>query len=379
MEYTLIHWAKKNLWDFLIFERAKKLLESELKTIDFLEVKWWENINDKLLEKINNTKAIIICGWPGLQKNIYPWIYPLRNNLDDITIPMYTLWSWWKWVPWDDTTLYNYKFTKKSKEFLNKIKYFWVRDYKTKIALRENGYTNVSMNWCPVWYDLKSIWKQFKLPKNKSEIKKIVFTPAQNPLFHKQSINCIYIVKDMFPKAKIVLSFHRWIKVDKETPLKESKNIEKIINITKKLNLEVRDTSYSTDKIKFYDDCDLHIWYRVHAHIYFLSKRLPSILIHEDGRWLWVSEAIWIEWINWWKRNFLSETIEKINNPYMTWIYNRIFWIIKDNKNCTKELKNTLLNCIDNWFNKYNWTKEVIDSNFLIMSKFINITIWWWK
>jgi len=379
MDYTLIHWAKKNLWDFLIFERAKKLLGKNLDSNSFLEVKWWEYISDELLIEINKTKAIIICGWPGLQQSIYPSVYPLRNNLNDINVPIYTLWSWWKWIPWDNASLYKYKFTNKSKQLLDKIKYFWVRDYKTKTALIENGYKNVSMNWCPVWYDLESIWKEFSLPKNIGDIKNIVFTPAQNPVLHKQSIDSIYLLKELFPSSNIIISFHRWIKVDGETSLSESKNIEKIIKVAKELNLEVKDTSYSTEKIKFYNDCDLHIWYRVHAHIYFLSKRLPSILIHEDGRWLWVSESIWIDWINWWKRNIFSSIIEKINNRYVTYIYNVTFWTIKADKNCIKILKNTLNNYIDNWFNKYKWTKEVIDSNFLIMKNFINNKIWEWK
>ena len=46
---------------------------------------------------------------------------------------------------------------------------------------------------------------------------------------------------------------------------------------------EVIDVSYDEKKIDMYLDFDLHIGYRVHAHIYFLSKSKPSILLHEDG------------------------------------------------------------------------------------------------
>jgi len=35
---------------------------------------------------------------------------------------------------------------------------------------------------------------------------------------------------------------------------------------------------------RVYEDFDLHIGYRVHAHLYFLSRRIPSILLSEDVR-----------------------------------------------------------------------------------------------
>lgn len=33
-----------------------------------------------------------------------------------------------------------------------------------------------------------------------------------------------------------------------------------------------------------YGNADLHIGYRVHAHLFCLSRRIPSILINEDSR-----------------------------------------------------------------------------------------------
>jgi hypothetical protein len=35
---------------------------------------------------------------------------------------------------------------------------------------------------------------------------------------------------------------------------------------------------------KLYGGADLHIGYRVHAHLFCLSRRVPSILINEDSR-----------------------------------------------------------------------------------------------
>ncbi|WP_346961698.1 hypothetical protein [Clostridium sp.] len=64
------------------------------------------------------------------------------------------------------------------------------------------------------------------------------------------------------------------------------------------LGFEIEDLSYDLDKMAVYDESDLHIGYRVHAHIYCLSHRVKSILIHEDGRGEGVSQAINLQGIN---------------------------------------------------------------------------------
>ena len=44
--------------------------------------------------------------------------------------------------------------------------------------------------------------------------------------------------------------------------------------------------------IDLYSNCDLHIGYRVHAHVFMTSIKKPSILIKEDGRGEGMSEVI---------------------------------------------------------------------------------------
>ncbi|GAA0434749.1 hypothetical protein GCM10008983_09140 [Lentibacillus halophilus] len=44
------------------------------------------------------------------------------------------------------------------------------------------------------------------------------------------------------------------------------------------------DLSGDAENLSFYDDIDAHIGFRLHAHIWFLRTRKPSLLIGEDGR-----------------------------------------------------------------------------------------------
>ena len=52
----------------------------------------------------------------------------------------------------------------------------------------------------------------------------------------------------------------------------------------KNYDIQSVNISGSAEKLCIYDDCDLHIGWRVHAHIYNMSMRNLSILIEEDAR-----------------------------------------------------------------------------------------------
>ena len=54
--------------------------------------------------------------------------------------------------------------------------------------------------------------------------------------------------------------------------------------LAKTLGFRVLEASGDLSAIDFYRDADLHVGYRVHAHLMFLSHRRPSILINQDGR-----------------------------------------------------------------------------------------------
>jgi hypothetical protein len=60
---------------------------------------------------------------------------------------------------------------------------------------------------------------------------------------------------------------------------------EKLRHWLDRSGLRHEDVSGSAERmIEFYDQMDLHVGYRVHAHIYMTSQLRPSVLIAEDGR-----------------------------------------------------------------------------------------------
>ncbi|MCR5176340.1 MAG: hypothetical protein K6C05_05760, partial [Anaerovibrio sp.] len=57
-------------------------------------------------------------------------------------------------------------------------------------------------------------------------------------------------------------------------------------------NITFYDLSGSDVGFENYNDADLHIGFRVHSHIYSLSRRIPSILIEEDLRGYGINETL---------------------------------------------------------------------------------------
>lgn len=273
----------KNIGDFLITDRAKKLFEKFVDD-DILIINRTKKL-DQYLDTINQSRFIVLCGGPAYTSDIYKGIYPLVDDLKQIKVPIVPFGLGWCGRPSGNPSLFN--FNNESKKLLNHvhqtIESSSCRDNITQEVLKRNGFENVLMTGCPVWYDLDHIGKAFK---NKKEIKKIVFTTAADPKLIRQTLSLIKVLVRQFPDAKITMSYHRGILPDKYTSIRATIGylIKALGAKLIRRNIEIKDVAYDLDRLKFYDDCDFHIGYRVHAHLYFLSKRLPSLLINEDGR-----------------------------------------------------------------------------------------------
>lgn len=157
--YTLLVGAKKNVGDFLIVERAKKLLEYVRKEKEFLELNRWLPLDDKL-EEMNNTKAIILCGGPLYAKNFYPHRIPLVRKIEDIKVPIIPFGLGWCGQPANHPQ--NFSFDERSKKVLNLIhnscKFSSCRDIITQQILEREGFKNIIMTGCPSMVRFRKSW-----------------------------------------------------------------------------------------------------------------------------------------------------------------------------------------------------------------------------
>ena len=276
--------SQKNVGDFLIAARSIQLLKKYVDE-EIVEMKFQEMEKEKL-EFMNSARAIILCGGPSIAINMVPEIYPSFFN--ELVPPIFPLGPGWSGKPiggpeeieMGDGTL----------EFLKRvhggIEHSSCRDILTESILIKNGFQTL-MTGCPAWYDLESINEEFEF---REEIRSLVFsTPA---VIDWNSVSLMREIAKKFPEARKICSFHRGIKPDRHTPLRIGAKYSIVSFFAKIMGFEVVDTSYNLEKIDFYKTCDFHIGYRVHAHLFFLARRLPSILICEDGRGVGQSKTL---------------------------------------------------------------------------------------
>jgi len=279
--YVILTGAKNNAGDFLIKYRAKELFTKVRPDREIIDYNAWEYIDDKKLKVINNAKALILMGGPSLQHNIYPGIYKLRRDLDDIKTPIIAMGIGAKPLDPNWEAVYSYKISNTGNQLLERLKnspfLISVRDYHTKSILNQKGVTNIVMTGCPAYYDvLKSTHTQFKI---KNPPLKVSFSLGvsfiQNTEMKKQMKEAILLMKNIFKDSDFKVVFHHSIKKDAVlsgfiSEKHHQKHLE-FLEWIKKERIDYVDISGSAENlINHYQQRDLHIGYRVHAHIYHL-------------------------------------------------------------------------------------------------------------
>jgi len=308
--YILLSGAIKNIGDYLIFDSARKLIKTHISD-NIIELNRWENHSNKI-DLLNSSKAIIICGGPGFGENMYPQIYPIVDNINELKVPVTTLGVGWSGKPAMKPESFN--FSENSKKLLNYISNSFgqisCRDIITDKILIQNGYKNSIMTGCPVWYREIDSLKAKKI----SEIKKIIFTTPASRKLTKQTIKIIKFLRKKYKDAEITISFHRGILPDKYTGLRDSGAYITMSAFAKLKRCKIKDVSYDLNKLEFYKNTDLHIGYRVHAHLYFLAHGLPSVLLSEDGRGLGMSQTFSSPELYAYDNNFEKQVENYIDN-----------------------------------------------------------------
>ena len=274
-----------NAGDFLLEKRSFELIrhfmpDSEITMLNRVT----EEYSDKI-DYLNSFDALIFAGGPLYQPGLYRHQIPFvrQDELDSITTPIFFLGGGIK------GSVYRLSYGESDKIFLCKGVHHSVslscRDIYTYRFLHHQGLRAI-MTGCPAWYDLGCIDRaevsKFKTD-NFSNI--CVSEPAKEmnvPLL----LGLLKHLRKKYPSAKITLVNHRELKPSIQSELKF---------LRESVGIQFMNISGSVDGFSIYDDCDLHVGFRVHAHIYNLSKRNQTILFSEDIRGAGVNQTLGLE------------------------------------------------------------------------------------
>ena len=282
MKISYLSGAYKNAGDFLIEKRATSLLKYVYPDAE-INVFLRNQIQDRISD-INQCDFIVFGGGPIYKRDLEGYL-PLDICIDKFERPVYILGGGWYGLGSGVKQISCYKFSQKTYDFLKKIENngsLSCRDNLSYQILKAQGFNNVYMTGCPAWYDLEYI-DQSDFSSKGAPQKIVISDPAQK-WNQKGCLKLVDYLKDRFSSSKITFVFHRGSSDSFRDEL--SSRLQDVIDI-----------SGSSDGFHVYDDCDLHIGYRVHAHIYNLSIRNRSVLIEEDGRGAGVNQTLGLQQI----------------------------------------------------------------------------------
>jgi hypothetical protein len=275
-DYILLTGARKNAGDYLFGERGRELLAHYRADRTCVE---WDRFAplDGRLDEVNRARAVILLGGPAYAAGFHPAIYPLATPLDRITVPVVPLALGWGGEP--DRDWSRFAFTPASRDALHwihsRISASSCRDQPTLEILGRHGINNVVMTGCTAWHHLPSLHRPFQEP---STVRLVVVTTAANRRLYRQNVELLDRISDRFPEATRYCVFHRGIGWDRQSTPPNALFHLRLARRARQRGYEVVDAADDLRKLDFYHECDLHVGYRVHAHLFFRSIRRPSFL-----------------------------------------------------------------------------------------------------
>ncbi len=296
MKVFLLSGAYKNAGDFLIVRRGQQLLERLIPDCQITLHERRLPLEDKL-NLMNGCDLAVLCGGPGYSSDFYPSQIPLVKDLSSIHPKLMALGMGWQSRRTDAATRMTYHFAAPMTGLLARIQndthILGCRDWFAVEILRRNGYSGATMTGCPAWYHPDFLDKTEPALTNLEQVRHIgISDPANLAVHGPQMEDLIHFLQARFPDAQLHVFFHRGTQMDANTDRATADHLQKIIAFLKREGVPYQDIAYGCEGFSSYDSCDLHIGFRVHAHIYNMSRRTPSFLLEEDCRGTGTNDAM---------------------------------------------------------------------------------------
>jgi len=291
-------YGSKNVGDKLIEVRTKEMIKQEKGDDEFFTI-FREEPLEPHLEKINSSKAVLMPAFPVRDTPMYPKAYTLTEDLSQIKVPLVSVGANWNVYPGDRKSRETIRYSEATTKFIQyvgrQVEKFSCREHYAVEVMKKHGVENAYFTGDPAWFYLPSLGKPLHRPK---EVKKVVFSGPLSPYYLEQAKSIITMIAEMFPRAERYCAMHLAdsgaagstggdaVKSENSaamTPDVARKN-QAIREWAKENGFTVMEMAGDIEKLTFYEECDLHVGYECHAHLFFFSRRIPSVLIAEDAR-----------------------------------------------------------------------------------------------
>lgn len=313
--YTILttcpDYGSRNVGDKLIEVRLKALLEKEIGACEFITI-FREDALDDRLDEINDTNAILMPAFPIRDTPMHPGTYRLVEDLSRIKVPMIPIGANWNVYPGDAISRRELSYSDATVAFLRhiaaQVERISYREQNVRRVLHKHGIDNTVFSGDPAMFNPNFLNRPMKRPVS---IDKLVFSPPLSAYYVEQAEQILQTLAEMFPAVERYCAFHlddavtsgdgRSENSAAMTPEVAEKN-RRIRERATALGFEIWSFGGDIEGLRAYESCDLHVGYECHAHMYFLSARIPSVLIAEDARGVGFNQTLGIGGINGFKR-----------------------------------------------------------------------------
>jgi len=302
--YVLLTGARDNAGDHLIRKRAVALLRKARPDRRIVEFDRSIKLEGSALEAVNASAALLLTGGPGIRSDMYPGTYHLSSTLDAIKVPILTYGCGWKSLAGTTREARKYRFSEPSGRLLDKIRETGiessVRDYQTVRVLAQAGYNTFAMTGCPAYYpEDGSASADTSFVASEGRIRTIIFSTGIGHIHSRslaaQARELLLSIKGRWPLARISAAFHHGVDAESAAKHFGARALYHLALVDWCCNqgFAILDLSGGAEKMEAaYGDCDLHVGFRVHAHILRMSGLRPSVLLAEDGRGVALGETL---------------------------------------------------------------------------------------
>lgn len=286
-------YGSRNVGDELIERRTAELIRKERGSCDYQALFREEPLADHL-DTINRSRAILMPGFPVRDTPMYPGTYRLVEDLSRIQVPMIPIGANWNVYPGDEISRDGVRYSEATVDFLrhiaSQVEAISYREHNVGRILHRHGIGDTVFTGDPAMFNPQFLGQPMRRP---DKVRKLVFSPPLSPYYADQAEQVIDMLAELFPEAERICAFHL-DDASNGTSARQENSAALRPEVAEK-NRRIRERAESRgfaiwrlagnlEGLHAYEACDLHVGYECHAHLYFLSARLPSVLIAEDAR-----------------------------------------------------------------------------------------------
>ena len=305
MNVVVLSGARNNCGDYLIADRAQRLFDRFLPEANRIMLDRTRPFPEESLRAMEAADLVVLAGGPLIRGNCAEALNlaetALSGRLQGMRASFVIMGGGGK-LP-EPFSTGRLKLTEATRILFDKIEaspfYSGTRDFESLVLMRNAGYGNFRFTGCPALYSPDDRALPVK-PFMQDRISTVVFScgapGGMCPDAIVQHMKILDALRKLMPETKIVAAFHHSTDPGEYANVYNGTCPDGWIRLRRQIEatgVECADLSGGLDRmLALYSNADLHVGYRVHAHVLMTSWRKPSVLIAEDGRGSGMADVI---------------------------------------------------------------------------------------